>query len=171
MSGRDLLVSESTPRFDPPPNARPLKEPIALLPPAPPDPKAALRAAFAAKQFHAPAPVPGVPGRPFTKGNPGGLGGRKPKGLIEAKARQRWKHRIADDHPIIKLFPHLKGKTFGDAAIDGAFTRAASGYVDALEFLADRLDGKVAQEIDVNATLSTVFNEAAESLTKRRQGR
>ena len=94
--------------------------------------------------------------RPWKKGQSGNLSGRpKKKPITEAYERQL-KQSLPDDFRIRMKLP--EGATWADAVAVGQIRSAAEGNTQAAKEIADRLEGKVAQQVDVANTEDKVLS-------------
>ena len=88
--------------------------------------------------------------RPWKKGQSGNLSGRpKKKPITEAYERQL-KQSLPDDFRIRMKLP--EGATWADAVAVGQIRSAVKGNTQAAKEIADRLEGKVAQQLETAKT-------------------
>src|SRR5439155_22083745 len=85
--------------------------------------------------------------KPWKKGQSGNLSGRPKKKPITEAYEHQLKQSLPDDFRIRMKLP--KGATWADALAVGQIRSAVKGNTQAAKEIADRLEGKVAQQVDL----------------------
>jgi Family of unknown function (DUF5681) len=102
------------------------------------------------------------PFKPGQSGNPGG----RPK-LVGISAAKLLSRKIRKCDPLAGKFPELVGKTWAEAIVYGQGIQAVTGKTEAANFVAERAEGKVKDELEVSGSLD-VYSALAEARRRKR---